>query len=112
MKSVLPARRQAAGAPSAWSSPPNPPTNDHADGATLGRWDAGASMRPRRPEMRKPRTVAVSASVSVSVSVSVAVAVADPDHGRCHGLGHGRSPGRCPGRCHGMDTPGLFISDG
>jgi len=40
--------------PSAWSEPPNQPTNDHADGATLGRWDAKASQRPRRPEMKEP----------------------------------------------------------
>ena len=30
-------------------SPPRQPTRDHADGATLGRWDAKASRRPRRP---------------------------------------------------------------
>jgi hypothetical protein len=35
-------------------SPHNQPTSDHADGATLGRWDAAASRRPRRPEMRVP----------------------------------------------------------
>jgi len=33
-------------------SPLNQPTRDHADGATLGRWDARASQRPRRPGMR------------------------------------------------------------
>jgi len=33
-------------------SPLNQPTSDHADGATLGRWDAKASHRPRRPMMR------------------------------------------------------------
>ena len=32
-------------------SPSNQPTSDHADGATLGRWDARASQRPRRPEL-------------------------------------------------------------
>ena len=36
-------------------SPRNQPTSDHADGATLGRWDANASRRPRRPAMRTPR---------------------------------------------------------
>ncbi len=30
-------------------SPLNQPTRDHADGATLGRRDANASQRPRRP---------------------------------------------------------------
>jgi len=48
-RSVLPATTEAAGVPSAWSAPSNRPTNDHADGATLGRWDANASQRPRRP---------------------------------------------------------------
>ncbi len=33
-------------------SPFNQPTRDHADGATLGRRDAKASQRPRRPAMR------------------------------------------------------------
>ena len=33
-------------------SPSRLPTRDHADGATLGRWDATASQRPRRPVMR------------------------------------------------------------
>jgi len=33
-------------------SPLNQPTNDHADGATLGRWDARASQRTRRPVSR------------------------------------------------------------
>ncbi len=33
-------------------SPLNQPTRDHADGATLGRRDAKASRRPRRPVMR------------------------------------------------------------
>ncbi len=33
-------------------SPCNQPTRDHADGATLGRWDAKASHRPRRPGPR------------------------------------------------------------
>ena len=49
-RSALPATRQAAGAPSAWSQPSPSPTSDHADGATLGRWDAKASQRTRRPE--------------------------------------------------------------
>jgi len=49
-RSAVPAKRQAAGVPSAWSQPsPNQPTSDHADGTTLGRWDALASRRPRRP---------------------------------------------------------------
>jgi len=39
-------RRRAIGVVAA---PPNQPTSDHADGATLGRWDALASRRPRRP---------------------------------------------------------------
>jgi hypothetical protein len=39
-------------------SPPNQPTSDHADGATLGRWDANASRRPRRPGMRNTGTQA------------------------------------------------------
>ncbi len=33
-------------------SPPHLPTRDHADGATLGRRDANASGRPRRPVLR------------------------------------------------------------
>ena len=40
--------------PSAWSQPSPSPTNDHADGATLGRWDANASQRTRRPGMKEP----------------------------------------------------------
>ncbi len=52
MRSAVPATRQAAGAPSAWSQPSNQPTSDHADGATLGRRDAKASQRPRRSVMR------------------------------------------------------------
>ncbi len=47
MRSALPATREAAGAPSAWSQPSPPPTRDHADGATLGR-----QRRPRRPGTR------------------------------------------------------------
>ena len=37
---VLPAQRQAAGVPSVWSQPSPLPPRDHADGATLDRWDA------------------------------------------------------------------------
>jgi len=44
-------------------SPLNQPTSDHADGATLGRWDAKASRRPRRPVLR-------AASVTASVTAS------------------------------------------
>jgi len=33
-------------------SPLNQPTSHHADGATLVRWDAKASQRPRRPGIR------------------------------------------------------------
>ena len=33
-------------------SPLNQPTSHHADGATLGRWDANASQRTRRPGIR------------------------------------------------------------
>ncbi len=51
-RSALPATKQAAGAPSAWSQPSLQPTSDHADGATLDRWDARASQRSRRPVMR------------------------------------------------------------
>ena len=36
-------------------SPFNQPTSDHADGATLGRWDAKASQRTRRPGLTVPR---------------------------------------------------------
>ncbi len=43
---ALPATRQAAGAPSAWSQPPHSPTRDHADGATLGRRDANGHGDP------------------------------------------------------------------
>jgi len=42
-------------AQSAWSSPSPLPPNDHADWATLGRWDAKASQRPRRPGLKEPR---------------------------------------------------------
>jgi hypothetical protein len=35
-------------------SPHNQPTCNHADGATLVRWDAIASQRTRRPGMRVP----------------------------------------------------------
>ena len=44
--------RQAAGAPSARSQPSPPPSRDRADGATLGRRDAHASRRIRRPAPR------------------------------------------------------------
>ena len=37
-------------------SPLNQPTRDHADGATLGRRDANASRRPRRPAPIEPRS--------------------------------------------------------
>ena len=118
MKSVLPAPRQAAGAPSAWSQPFNPRSagervrsssqsedgsdrsrarvgrgarsalainhsSDHADGATLGRWGARTSQRPRRPVTRKSRTVAVSGTGAEAATVSdsdpVPVPVPDPD---------------------------------
>ncbi len=59
MRSALPATRQAAGAPSAWSQPSPQPPRDHADGATLGRRDARASRRPRRPESRTGSGAAV-----------------------------------------------------
>ena len=49
---ALHAPGQAAGAPSAGSQPSSPPTRDHADGATLGRWDATASQRTRRPALK------------------------------------------------------------
>ncbi len=52
LRSAAPATKQAAGVPSAWSQPSPPPTRDHADGATLGRRDANASRRPRRPVTR------------------------------------------------------------
>ncbi len=42
-------RRRAIGVVAAL---PRIPPRDHADGATLGRWDADASRRPRRPGMR------------------------------------------------------------
>ena len=51
----LHATRQAAGASSAWSQPSNPPPRDRADGATLGRRDANASRRIRRPALRDVR---------------------------------------------------------
>jgi len=70
---VLPAQRQAAGAPSAWSQPPNLPSSDHAVGATLGRWGAKATQRPRRPGTRESRTVAVSEAEAVAESVSESV---------------------------------------
>jgi len=44
-------------------SPPNQPTSDHADGATLGRWDAKASQRPRRPVLRAGSGAAAGFSI-------------------------------------------------
>jgi hypothetical protein len=41
---VLSFSKEAAGVPSAWSQPFNPPPRDHADGATLGRH--GRTRRP------------------------------------------------------------------
>ncbi len=52
-------------------SPPIHHPRDHAVRATLGRRDARASRRPRRPVMRKPRSEAVAEAASESVSVSV-----------------------------------------
>jgi len=43
MNSALPARKQAAGGPSAGSQPLNRPMSDPADGATLG---PGTQLRP------------------------------------------------------------------
>ena len=74
-----PARRQAAGAPSAWSTPPIHHSSDHADGATLGRWDAKASQRPRRPVTTESRSATVAETGAVAVSASEAVSVSDPD---------------------------------
>ncbi len=64
-RSVVPASRQAAGASSAWSQPSPLPPRDHADGATLGRWDAKrhsgpegrcfTSHLPRRPTVSRTR---------------------------------------------------------
>ncbi len=51
-------------------SPLNQPTRDHDDGATLGRRDANASQRPRRPVMRtRSGTTAATGTGPVSVSV-------------------------------------------
>jgi len=52
MKSGLPARGRPPACHRRGRSPLNQPTRDHADGATLGRWDARASQRPRRPGTR------------------------------------------------------------
>ena len=41
-------------------SPPNRPTSDHADGATLGRWTPSA-QRPRRPGRKEPGAGAAAA---------------------------------------------------
>ncbi len=48
-RSALPATRQAAGAPSAWSQPFKSTHSDHADGATLA---AGTPQRHSGPEGR------------------------------------------------------------
>ena len=51
-------------------SPLTQPTSDHADGATLGRRDAKASQRPRRPVSRAcSGTTAATGTGAVSVSV-------------------------------------------
>ncbi len=51
-------------------SPLNQPTSDHADGATLGRRDAKASRRPRRPVLRAwSGTTAATGTGPVSLSV-------------------------------------------
>jgi len=59
----LQATMQVAGVPSAWSQSFNSPSRDHADGATLGRRDAHASRRTRRPAPRDaiPRGPSLSA---------------------------------------------------
>ncbi len=52
-------------------SHPNRPTSDHADGATLGRWDARASQRTRRPVLRTgPGTATASGTAAIAVSVT------------------------------------------
>ncbi len=79
MTSAVQATRQAAGAPSAWSQPFNQPTCDHADGATLGRRDANASRRPRRPVMR-----AMSGTTAATGTGAVSVSVGDRTHPRRH----------------------------
>jgi len=52
-------------------SPSNQPTRDRADGATLGRWDAKASQRPRRPEIRAASRTATAAAAGFNVRGSV-----------------------------------------
>ena len=49
-RSIFSATREAAGVRAAWSPPFQSPPYDHADRATLGRRDAKASRRTRRPE--------------------------------------------------------------
>ena len=49
MKSAIQASREAAGTRAAWSPSYQSPPFDHAARATLGRQDAKASRRPRRP---------------------------------------------------------------
>ncbi len=48
-RSALPATRQAAGVPSAWSQPPESTHARPRRWCDAGRWDATASQRPRRP---------------------------------------------------------------
>ena len=59
-------RRRAIGVVAVLPATPR----DHADGATLGRRDAKASRRPRRPALRAwSGTTAATGTVAVSVSV-------------------------------------------
>jgi len=62
-------------------SPLNQPTSDHADGATLGRWDDIASQLPRRPGIRAGSETA--AGISVLGNGRNNVTAADCCRGRC-----------------------------
>jgi len=69
-RSIFSATREAAGVRAAWSPPFQSPPYDHADRATLGRRDAKASRRPRRPVLRAwSGTTAATGTGAVSVSV-------------------------------------------
>ena len=63
-------------------SPFNQPTSDHADGATLGRWDARASQRPRRPGLRAASGTAPGFSVRISNQRKRQRQMSAPVHGR------------------------------
>ena len=96
----------------AGSPPPQCPPNlqenrDDADGATLGRRDATASRRPRRPAMRVPLRPSTNSGrpscgrdARTTTASAVPAAAAAADSCRCPGRCPWRCRCHCPGRCY------------